>query len=270
VSFEPRSVVVLQGRPIWSNSTPHATLAAHVSSYWSVRLEGRSQTVRSLPDGCSDVAFDLASPEPTAYVTGPQQHANTFEVKGRVELFGVRFLPAGAALLLGTSATNRDLWVPLSKWLGDEAHRLTQAVARAQDNAARADVLDEVLVQRLAAGSSDVRLSKAVALVFQSAGTAKIAALAKAAGASERTLNRLFEEHVGLGPKRFSRVVRFQHLLRRLDDKPNWSAFSTELGYSDQAHMIREFKQLFGCTPGDAVELGHVIRGTRACRFDRD
>lgn len=62
-----------------------------------------------------------------------------------------------------------------------------------------------------------------------------------------------------LAPKRFSRVVRFQHLLRRLGEEPNWTAFATQLGYSDQAHMIREFKELFGCTPGDAVELSHVI-----------
>jgi AraC-like DNA-binding protein len=260
VTFDPRSVVVLQGQPVWSNSAPHAALAAHVSSYWSVRLEGQSQTVRSLPDGCSDLAFDLAAVEPVAYVTGPQQRANTFEVKGRVELFGVRFLPAGATLLLAAPVTHRDLWVPLSKWLGSEAYELEHAVARAQDNAARAGILDELLVQRLAAGSLDTRLSKAVALVFQSAGTAKIAALAKAAAASERTLSRLFEEHVGLAPKRFCRVVRFQHLLRRLGKDPDWTAFAADLGYSDQAHMIREFKELFGCTPGDALEFSHVMR----------
>jgi AraC-like DNA-binding protein len=38
--------------------------------------------------------------------------------------------------------------------------------------------------------------------------------------------------------------------------EPNWTAFATELGWSEQAHMIREFKELFGCTPGEAINSG--------------
>jgi AraC-like DNA-binding protein len=60
---------------------------------------------------------------------------------------------------------------------------------------------------------------------------------------------------VGLPPKRFSRVVRFQRVLRRVEGCPDWAQLAIELGYFDQAHLIREFRTLFGCTPGEAVAL---------------
>jgi len=259
VSFEPHSVVVLAGRPAWSNTPPHPALAAQVSTYWTIRVEG-AHTIRALPDGCTDVAFDLASATPRAFVTGPQAAAQTFTIAGGAALFGVRFRPGCAALLLGAPTREADRWVPLERWLAGEATTLASAVARAGCTAERVAVIDEVLVQRLAARVSDPRLGRAVARVFASGGTTKIEALARAAGASERTLGRLFAAGLGLSPKRFSRVVRFQALLRRIVGAPDWTRFAAEAGYSDQAHMSREFKQLFGCTPCEALGLVDNMR----------
>ena len=55
-------------------------------------------------------------------------------------------------------------------------------------------------------------------------------------------------------------MVRFQALLRRIVGAPDWTRFAAEAGYSDQAHMSREFKQLFGCTPCEALGLVDNMR----------
>lgn len=255
----PRSVVVLRGEPAWASVAPHPAIARHVSSYWTVRFEGPRHTIRSLPDGCADVAFDLLSEPPRAFVTGPQPRARTVDVEGASHLFGVRFAPGAAAELLGGSVGEADRWVPLERWLSRAATRLARAVRDARDLAARAALLDGFFLEQRV--EEDVRLARAIRIVFESAGAVRIGVLAKAAGASERTLGRIFVDRVGTTPKRFARMARFQFLLRRLtgEDRvtPDWGRFASEAGYADQAHMIREFKALFGCTPTEA--LGHRV-----------
>ena len=255
MKFSPLSVVILAGSPHEKTSHPHPALAAHVSLFWDLRLEGGPHQVRSLPDGCTDLTFDLGDPgAPSAHVSGPQLTPRTFDLPGRRALFGVRFLPGAAPRLLGRRATSDDLWVPLERWLGPEAAVLTAAVAGAADTAARVEVVEEWLLRRLA-GEEDAGVARALATIFRGGGELRVAALAGAAAMSERALSRAFAARVGLSPKRFSRIVRFQRVLRRIEAQPDWARLATELGYFDQSHMIREFKALFGCTPGEATAL---------------
>jgi AraC-like DNA-binding protein len=258
--FDPRSIVVLEGRPTFASVAPHPSLARHVSAYWTVKFDGPRHTVRSLPDGCVDVAVDLLSAEPSAFVTGPQPRARMFEVEGASHLVGARLAPGASVDLLGGPVGEGDLWAPLALWLGAAAADLARDVRRAQTFAERAAVLDGYFLARLgdramSDRAADPRLARAIQLVFASAGSVRIAALAKASAASERTLTRLFTERVGTSPKRFARMARFQHLLRRIDGPPDWGTFAVDAGYADQAHMNRDFKELFGCTPSEALAI---------------
>ena len=73
----------------------------------------------------------------------------------------------------------------------------------------------------------------------------------RATGASERTLERLFAERVGLSPKAFGRVARFRRAIERLQHPPGgpYARIALQVGYADQAHFIREFKAFAGVTP---------------------
>jgi AraC-like DNA-binding protein len=255
VTFSPLSVVILKGSPGGVTSAPHPAIAGHVSGFWALEQERGPHTVRSLPDGCVDLTFDLSPAVPAAYVTGPQLEPRTFDLDGKLHLFGVRLFPGAAPLLLGGQVGSKDLWVPLSRWLGSAAADLVQAVALAAETLAQIELLEEWLTQRLFGGAQDPRLGRAIEMIFEREGSVRIAELAKVAGASERALLGLFTERVGLSPKRFSRVVRFQHVLRRIEGQPDWAQLAVELGYADQPHLIREFKELFGCTPGEALAL---------------
>ena len=78
-----------------------------------------------------------------------------------------------------------------------------------------------------------------------------VEALAHALGTSARQLRRTFSEVVGLSPKTYTRIVRFQRALRlaRRPDAPSWSSIAAATGYFDQAHMSAEFRALAGTTP---------------------
>jgi AraC-like DNA-binding protein len=76
------------------------------------------------------------------------------------------------------------------------------------------------------------------------------AQLARDVGASERHLRRAFSEVVGMPPKRFLRVLRFQRALGMARRSADWGVIVKETGYFDQAHLIADFRALTGTTPG--------------------
>src|SRR5262249_19137999 len=79
--------------------------------------------------------------------------------------------------------------------------------------------------------------------------------VARRCGSGPRTLQRLFSEYVGVGPKWGIRRDRLPEAIERMDAGPvvDWPSLALELGYFDQAHFIRDFKALVGRTPADYV-----------------
>ena len=70
----------------------------------------------------------------------------------------------------------------------------------------------------------------------------------------DRQIQRLFKTNFGLSPKAYERITRFSNTVRYINryGRPQWDAVADELGYSDQAHLIREFKAYAGFTPSSS------------------
>lgn len=84
--------------------------------------------------------------------------------------------------------------------------------------------------------------------------------MALAASYSPRQLRRLQRQHAGVGPKDLHRITRFQRQLARLQDEGVLDA----LGYSDQAHAIREFRKFTGLTPGQYMKQTQIGRNVQS------
>ena len=97
-----------------------------------------------------------------------------------------------------------------------------------------------------------------VALLAAPAGMRGIGALARASGRSERTLHRLFLRYVGVSPAWVLRRYRLIAAAERLTAYPPAAVqdLAYELGYADQAHLIRDFRATIGVTPGAYVSAG--------------
>ena len=91
----------------------------------------------------------------------------------------------------------------------------------------------------------------AVSLVHRRRGALTVRELADSVGMGPRQLERRFKDTVGVSPKTFIRIARFQALASQAvsGNHANWAALATDLGFSDQAHMIREFRSFAGETP---------------------
>jgi len=181
----------------------------------------------------------------------------------------VNLTPLGAHLLLATpmdELANRV--VEIDELLRAEGELLVEQLHGAGSWEARFALLDAVLERRLdAARPASPDVAWAWRRVVASGGRLPIGELCAELGCSRRHMLRRFDEQVGVGPKAFARIVRFQRAVRLLGhrDGPStigrtepavardlsWGEIALECGYFDQSHMNRDFRRLAGMAPGE-------------------
>ncbi len=177
------------------------------------------------------------------------------EAKGFSSGLEVNFSPLGFHRLIGGpmhELANRAYEV--EDVLGAAGRRFVARLREAETWEARFDLLDAFFLARLAAARLPAAgISWACRELERTGGRASIRALAATIGCSQKYLVARFREHVGLAPKTFARVLRFQTVLRVLQTaRPvRWSDLAQAAGYYDQAHLIRDFHAFAGTTPTD-------------------
>jgi AraC-like DNA-binding protein len=169
----------------------------------------------------------------------------------------VNLTPIGAHLLFGVpmdALANRV--VELDDLFGADAPRLIERLYEAGTWSRRFDILDEVILRRVIGARAPNPLVVTAAHVLRATrGAASIARLARDLECSQRHLIATFREQVGVTPKTYARIVRFDHAVKRLRqaDGMRWAEIADASGYYDQAHLIRDFHEFAGQTPGQFV-----------------
>jgi AraC-like DNA-binding protein len=167
------------------------------------------------------------------------------ETNGTQRGVQIDFSPVGAHLLLRTPMHElSQCTVALDALFGARLH---DRLANAADPFA---VLDDLFVGRLDDALSPVpRVTRALARLRASEGRLGVNELAGELGCSRRHLTTHFRDHVGVAPKLFARILRFQKAVSLIDHEPTWAAIALRSGYFDQAHLIRDFQQFAGDSP---------------------
>jgi AraC-like DNA-binding protein len=265
----------MSGTSGYREYAPCAALRTHVACYWTIASNDLAGH-RVLPDGCMDLLFDLSgAAAATSSLIGTMTEAIVTSAVERERLLGVRFRPGEAFAFVGVPAGEAtDRVVPLGDALGRVADELSDELVTAPDAPARLAILDRrLLALRERARPADSRVRRAVARILDSPARARVAWLARDLGVGERQLERTFVERVGIGPKAFARVARLQALVARMsvvDARASWATLAADVGYADQAHMIRDVKRLAGVTPAilaramsDSFNRPNAVAATR-------
>jgi AraC-like DNA-binding protein len=221
---------------------PSAQLAPFVARYWSVAWDLRGQPpYRQLIVPYPNVHLTFMTGRPATVQGVPR--GRVFKVlEGRGRVLGVAFRPGCFRPWLGRSvATITDRAMPdLFDWLPGpgvvpavaEVDRLLRANQPPPDPTAQA-LAD--LVERIAGDPALTRVDS-VADLF---------------GTGVRRLQRLFADYVGVGPKWVIRRYRLHEVTERLGrgQPVDWAGLAAELGYADQAHLVRDFRSMVGESP---------------------
>jgi AraC-like DNA-binding protein len=140
--------------------------------------------------------------------------------------------------------------------LGRETLVLWERLAESVSFTERVQVIEKYLLPFAANARSRTSIMKSAHDIFRRKGTARIDDLAFHTSLSVRQYERRFAEEMGLSPKLFARITRFQMALdaKRRAPASSWLSIAHEHGYFDQMHMIRDFQNLGGDTPGQLLQ----------------
>lgn len=202
---------------------------------------------------CDRQAHDRPQSFRDAIVCGPHAEFFVRNTTQQARLVGVHFKPGGAFPFLGWPANElHDLHVGLDTLWGAAAAELRDRLLAAPTSAAIFGVLEQALLSQ---ATRPLTRHPAVAFAlreFQAGPHPRtIADVSAQIGISPRRFIELFNAEVGLTPKLFCRVQRFQQVLRLIDSgRPiAWTEIALACGYFDQAHFIHDFQAFAGLTP---------------------
>jgi AraC-like DNA-binding protein len=247
VGFHDRIMAASMGNVLNGTDTvssyrewPDSDLAQVVQCWWEQRVPSDAESLeqRVIPDGCSDIIVFADGP---AVVVGPTMEVALPNLDPGTHIRGLRLRTAAVATVLGCPGTElRDLTVPLGAVVQEQA---AQEIAEAiWENRPPGSLFPVEL---------DPRVQRAVRRLWRSS-QESVASVAKEVGVTERHLRRLLLDHTGLGPRSVQRIGRLQRFLHFADNEwptTTLGVLAALAGYSDQAHLTREVRELTGSTP---------------------
>jgi len=243
---------------------PRPPLDRFIECFWTLESYGNAALTKPesiLPDGCVELILNFGTPfreltengterqQPAHFLVGQMTRPVSISPTGAVQLLGVRFHPGGTAQFLR---------IPMDEITNQivELDAIDPALARDVIAVAGSSLpqkiaaIETCLAARAAATKSDFRFIELAAGAVRRGGRITVDRLSVAAGVSGRQLERRFLREVGIGPKMFCRILRFQQVFRALEQRDTgWAAVATDCGYYDQAHLIRDFQEFAHQTP---------------------
>lgn len=224
-----------------------------ISHFYTFRVDA-PQTLNVVPDACIDLFFEYTETGMEAYACGSVLRFQSQEWRGSREVFGVRFMPGMQPAVL--RVTLRELLgrrIPLEEVLTDS--ELLPKMEGETDFYQRIRIFLEHFTRtenlRRSSEEKETLVQAVKRMVYESDGQMRVQEMAQKAGFSERYLNRVLLEEMGMSPKTFSKIIQFQRALEFLNygapDKMTDAA--VYLGYYDQPQFIRDFKTYCGVTP---------------------
>jgi AraC-like DNA-binding protein len=256
--------------PVLHRYFPQPQLAAFVEAIYLYQGDTPQHTKeRRLPDGSMELVINLHEDTIRVYdrehpnqvqnfsgcvLGGAHSEFSIIDTATLVSTIGVHFKAGGAFPFLPLPATElSNEVIDLSTLWGDEAVDLREQLLVVDEAERKFHILEQFLLARMGALTFHHPAVSYALKVFQTMDERRsIAEVTEELGLSQKRFIQVFSEAVGLTPKLFCRVLRFQDVLRRLEkDEPvDWMDIALDCGYYDQAHFNHDFQAFSGLTPG--------------------
>ena len=245
---------------------PSTFLKPYIKQYWateSVLDTGKQHTQRIIATGLPELSFyfgnipksDKRNIEGSTLLNGQQNDYYDLIIAGQLSMFSVTFQPNGLSHFLKIPMNELHNQTVFLETI-DKAfsQQLGEKLAASDSFKNRILIVENYFLQRLGIQQISVdhqRMSHSIELITSAKGIISIDFLASKACLSRKQFERIFLKHIGISPKQFLKIIRFQnaiYLKQSLVDI-NMTELAYEAGFYDQPHFINEIKELTGQTP---------------------
>ena len=232
---------------------PSPDLELYVEHFWLVEWDLRGQAperAETLPHPNVHMIFERHG---KSRLRGPARAKFSTVLEDKGAVFAVKFTPAGFYPFAGVPVSRfSNATTTLYEVFGTEGDGLDHAVLSEDTDQLRVNLVEDFLRARGPEPDANVRLiSEIVYSVAKDRAIVKVEDLVHRYDMNKRTLQRLFERYVGVSPKWVIQRYRLHEAAEQLGNGalPNYADLAVTLGYSDQAHFVRDFRALIGVSP---------------------
>lgn len=240
---------------------PSSALAHLVECFWVVESSEPPHPQKIIPDGFPEIIFHYRDhyrinisgrwEDQTKYLMAGQiTKYFHLENTGDAGMIGIKLKPSAPTQLFQLDMKEyRDKVVDLELAAPNTFKWFIDLINDSPDHAEWIKVLEKLLLE-LPIAQINNTLVAALDLIFDNKGVIKVGEICNLLDVNERTLERLFARYVGLSPKFYARIIRFNAIFDLMQKKdPGWSDLVYESGYYDQSHFIRNFRNFTGIDP---------------------
>jgi AraC-like DNA-binding protein len=256
----------------YSRFVPNSLLHDIVECYWIV--DGTDRSVQKIiPDGCSELIFHFGDPYKISSEQKPEA-LQSFSIAagqidqpiflkptGRSGVLGVKFKPLGMWKMLGC---DMQLLRNQTYHLGDvmeiSIEHIVEQIQNSATHEQRINTVETFLIRRLATMKTGDEIGPLINEIKTKKGQVSVRDLSGRYKISNRKMERLFLQQVGVSAKLYSRLIRFSNVYNLVQQPSFTKAEATYLsGYFDQAHFNKEFREFTGENPEEYFSGNHTF-----------
>lgn len=255
--------------------SPPKALALYIKHYiFLENSENDTKKLRLFADGntgliiSSDINMHTEGLEknvPLSFFYGQPTQYKDLMAKGPFSLIAVVFQPYFFNILFGISAKEiKNEIISIEEVLKNELLPFQENLHYKKDPKSIIQALNIYFMKLImkGKGSDACFIKETQQYILQNRGNVSLKDLQHFTGYSERHIERKFEDHIGLTPKKYSTVIRLHHflsLMKKNSQNENITRLSYEAGYADHSHLIKEFKTNIGLTPGQYLKIENKL-----------
>lgn len=268
--FHPITAAPFRHDASYCEAAPCDLLRPYIRCFWgtqnTIQTEIALDNSVVIPDVCMDMIFEIRQNQCHSIFVGIDDRSHT---TGNVctdvgtSVFGIRFY-AWTAILFAerdmhdtkNSCFSADMFFDN---IQREIKLFLYDIPDLQDRIAMAE---KILLQKFSTSRVNADFLNAIQYILYTSGRTKISDICSHTAVSERTLERLFLHNMGISPKLFSSLVRYQRLWQDLVYHPETNLLDAveKYGYTDQSHLLHDFRKRHQMTPKRALEFAQRNR----------
>jgi len=245
----------------------NTALAPYVRCYWYCESIPEEYDSLVIPDTCVDIIFTVnrEGSITTTFcgVNDKPEVGHTAAFLTERKVFAVRFYVWSFSILTGDTLQNtRNLYLDADIYMSYYVNEIKNNICIDSEFDEFINISNKILIKQIKEKFIDSNFMNALYHVLKSKGNIRIDTLADQCFIGKRQLERLFRTRMDLSPKQFTNLIRYQNAWRGILLSQDINELVLQLGYSDQSHLLREFKNYHGITPYEAKIFAYGMEKT--------